>query len=184
MTIWIVHIKLSPDEEVHIGERSHLPLPFGDLPDLSGVSSPAQARQVIRNLYHDDPPESHSRRFDSFWNAFSGLQREDIIVVPLPIANELAFAEVMEPYSYSASEGHRAQVTWYRLRVTGRKLGKYKDVFAEGSIKIFEVKDVETKNAIRGWLSHSHQKFGWMKWLIIIYPLMKLLTYYQKHYPN
>jgi len=178
MTMWVLHPNLSPDEESNIGERKYLPLPFGELPDLSGVNSPAQARQVIRNLYPDAPPESHTRQFDRFWPVFNGLQTGDIIVVPLK--NEIAVAEVAGHYGYE--DGHRIPVTWYPVRVPLRKLGKHRDTFAEGGIKMFEITDLETKNFVRGWLSKSYRKFGWVKWLIIIYPLMKLLQYFQVHY--
>src|SRR5688572_22863258 len=100
MTIWVLHLKLTPKEEESIAARTHLPLPFEHMPDLTMVTSQGKCRQLLQTLHSDEPPESMTRRLDRVWGIYSRIAREDIIAVALPSRGEVALAEVIGDYQY------------------------------------------------------------------------------------
>ncbi len=56
MTVWALQLNLSKEEEERITERTHLPLPFDGMPDLSQVASSTQCRKLFMALYPGEPP--------------------------------------------------------------------------------------------------------------------------------
>ncbi len=179
MTIWILYQSLTPEEEVHIGERDALTLPFGDLPDLSLINSPAELRHLLQALHPDDPPETVARKTERLWKLYAGLQVEDIMVVPLKSRKEVALAEVTQRYRYEVgAEGtdvHQVEVKWYGKRIRLSALGKHKELFDERGEKMREVTDPEARVAIRDRLPHSYNRFAKWKWLLVLFFMMGLV---------
>jgi len=177
MTIWVLQQNLTPEEEKHIQERAHLLLPFDGLPDLSTITSPLMGRQLIKALHPDDPPEAVTRRFEYFWNRYSNLQIEDIIVVPLRASQQAALAEVMGIYQYRVGEAgadvHLIPVKWHK-RVPLSKFRKHKELFASAEPMV-EVANAEARVALRDHLPHSYNRFAKWKWLLVIFFLMGLV---------
>ena len=180
MSIWILHQRMTEDEEAHIFERKHLHLPFDGLPDLSQVSSPAQAMQLLRVLYPGEPPESLARRRDRFWNLFSGIQVEDIIAVPLKASRQVVLAEVTGRYQYDVgdkgSDIHLIPVKWYESRIPMGKFSKHKEIFLAQGEAMVEVTAQEARIAIRDKLPHKYNRFARWKWLLMLFFLMNILA--------
>jgi len=181
MSIWVLHQSLSPDEESHIEQREHLVLPFDGLPDLSAVASQLQCRHLMQLLYPDDPPEAITRRVDRLWPRYSGLQKEDIIAVPLASRKAVALAEVGGKYLYrvgvSGEAMHLIPVTWHKA-VSLRSLYKHKDLFERTGEPMMEVTRAEARIAIRDHLPHSYNRFAKWKWLLVVFFLMGLVRFF------
>lgn len=172
MSMWVLHQRLTPDEEAHIFERTHLNLPFEGLPDLSQVANQGQALQLLRMLHPDEPPESLTLRMDRFWHIFSNLQAEDIIVVPLPSMKEVVLAEVAGGYQYDVgdkgSDIHLIPVKWHTVRVPASRFNKHKEVFSSYGQPMYEIIAQETRVAVRDQLPHKYNRFARWKWLFAL----------------
>lgn len=174
MSVWVLHLPLTVAEEEALNRRTHLPLPFDDMPDMSMVGSIEQCRHLLRALYPDDPPEAIDRKIDLTWRQYAGLRIEDIIVVPLPSKKELAIAEVAGRYEYHVGEQgedtHRVAVKWHDKRVPISKFGKFKHVFDATELsKMYEIADAEPRTIIRDRLPHTYNRFAAIKWILIIF---------------
>jgi len=180
MTIWILQQALTPDEEAHLKERTHLTLPFDDVPDLSRVSSQAGCRQLLQALHPDAPPETIARKSEQLWKLYGALQVEDIIAVPLNSRKEMALAEVTKRYQYdvgaSGTDVHQVVVKWHDKGMTPGAFGKHNDLFNESAEKMREVTNAEARIAIRDRLPHPYNRFAKWKWLLILFFLMGLIS--------
>lgn len=184
MSIWILHQRLTSQEEDTIRQRDTLELPFNDVPDLSEVSSPAQCRQLMQSLHPDDPPEALRLKTERVWTLFSGLQREDIVAVPLQQRRQLALAEVTGRYRYEvAADGadrHLIPVTWVQKPVPFRALREHKEWLDPKRDAMFEINDAKARIAIRDRLPHSYNRFARFKWvfvvLMVVIGIVRLVT--------
>jgi len=182
MTIWVLHPSFTPQEEEQLQERTHLALPFDDLPDLSLITSQVECRHLLGTLHPDDPPESITRKTERVWKLYAGLQLEDIIAVPLKSRKEIALAEVTERYRYRVDSGadmHQVGVKWYARRVKLHGFGKHKALFDERGEKMREITDPEARVAIRDKLPHSYNRFAKWKWLLALFFILGLLSRFE-----
>ena len=179
MTIWVLHLSLTPEEETHLHEQEFLSLPFEGIPDLSRVTTPAQATQLLAALYPDDPPESLNRRLDRFWPIFHGMHVEDIIVLPLAAAKSALLAEVIGKYQYhvgaDGEDMHRIPVRFYPKRVPVRVLRRHPELFQVGGARMREVTDVSARVAVRDQLPLSYNRFVKFKWLLVVFFVLGLV---------
>lgn len=179
MTLWVIHQALSPEEEAAVTQRTHIALPFEGLPDLSMVSSPAQAMKLLKILHPDDPPETLTRRLDRFWHQYHGLNAEDFIAVPLQASQLVLMAEVTGPYEYAVGPGgsdiHRVPVKWHPVKIPFRKLAKFKEIFQPRGVPMFEVTEREARIALHGTLPYSYNRFNKFKWILAVFFLMGLV---------
>jgi predicted Mrr-cat superfamily restriction endonuclease len=179
MSIWLLHVKLTPEEEAHIEQLAHLKLPFGDLPDLSMIHTALECRHLLQALYPDEPPEALMRRVERIWPYYSGLQAEDIIAVPLPLRREVALAELTGGYIYrvgvSGADVHLIPVKWHSRRVPFRALRKHAEMLKAGVLTLSEVGNAEARIIIRDRLPHGYNRFVKWKWLLVVFFLMGLV---------
>ena len=179
MTIWVLRQEFTPEEEAHIFERTDLFLPFGNLPDLTHVTTPQEARQLLKVLYPNDPPEAITRRLDRFWEKFTSLQLDDLVVVPLPALKQVVLAEISGPYHYRVGDDggdvHMIPVRWYSKRIPMRKFAKHKEIFSEINPPLSEVTIAEIRVFIREHLPHGYNRFAKFKWLLAVFFAMGLL---------
>jgi predicted Mrr-cat superfamily restriction endonuclease len=178
MSVWIVQQPLiEPDEEPHIGGSGYVFLHYDDIPDLTHITSPAQARHMLRVLYPGEPPESISRRLEKFWHTHAGMQPEDIVVVPLHATGKLALGRVSGPYEYRTGfdigDMHMLPVAWLHDSVSMALLRKHRDWFQRPGIT--EVTDLDARVALRGKLPHAYNRFHKWKWLLAVFMGMGML---------
>ena len=180
MTIWILRELLTPEEEAHIEERTHLTLPFEDLSDLSMVTSQVECRHLLQALHPDDPPETIARKTERIWRLYGGLRAEDIIAVPLNSRQELALAEITKKYHYEVGDGgsdvHQVVVKWHEKRVPWRSLRKHKDLLESRGEKLVEVTNPDARTIIRDRLPHSYNRFAKWKWILVLFFIMGLIS--------
>lgn len=173
MSVWVLHLPLTRQEEEAITSRSFLPLPFEGLPDLSMINNLQECRHLLMALYPDDPPETISHKIDKFWRQYAGLREEDLIAVPLQNRQELAIAQVTGHYTYQVGEAgkdiHTVPVNWHKRRVPFRKFGKFKTWFYPARIDdpMVEIGDEEPRIIIRDRLPHSYNRFAKLKWFLL-----------------
>ena len=185
MTIWILHETLTPEEEAHMRERSHLALPLGALPDLSRATQPEQCREMLKLLYPHEPPEAITRRLDALWAIYGSLAPEDIIAVPLRERQEVALAEISGPYEYQVgvdgTDVHRVPVRWYDSQPSIRRFGKHAGLFIyKGGRTMTEVMGKDARVAIRDKLPHRYNRFVKWKWLLALFFLMSLVRFFER----
>ncbi|MDE3036893.1 MAG: hypothetical protein KGJ21_00345 [Pseudomonadota bacterium] len=173
MTIWILRQAITPDEEAHVAGRVHLVLPFGEAPDLSGISDLAALRRLLQALHPEDPPETITRRAERIWPLYNGMAIEDIIAVPLPSRRELALAEVTGRYHYQVGAGgadvHLVPVKWHDKRVSYGALRRYPELLAPERPPMFEVGSPKARVLIRDRLPHCYNRFARWKWLLALF---------------
>lgn len=179
MTVWMLRLPLTPEEENALRERTHLPLPFEGVPDLSQVRGIGECRQLMQVLYPGEPPETIMRRAERFWGKFSQLTEEDIITVPLKAQQQLAIAEINGRYVYRVGDKgvdvHLVPVKWHEKTVPLRKLSKDKALMDESGEPLSEVTDVETRTLIRDRLPYAYNRFAKWKWLLLLFFAMGLV---------
>lgn len=177
MTVWLLNLPLSAEDEAALTTRTRLPLPYDGLPDLSHVTSPAQAMQMLRTLFPDEPPETLSTRFEKFWNLHTGLHEDDLIALPLPNTSRMALATVAGPYAYSVgthgTDIHEIPVHWACEPLPLAKFRKHLPLFTRPGMT--EVTDRDARIALRGKLPHSYNRFDKFKWLLAVFMGMGLL---------
>ncbi|MDE3061156.1 MAG: hypothetical protein KGJ06_09100 [Pseudomonadota bacterium] len=178
MSIWLLHLPLTAEEEAHLTGRTHLPLPIEDVPDLSLMMRPVECRHLLQALHPEEPPEAISRRLERIWRLYTGVHAEDIIAVPLPARGELALAEVTGKYQYQVGEGgedhHRVPVTWHRP-ILLRRFRKFKELLVPGGEKMHEIASAPARIAIRDTLPHRYNRFARWKWLLALFFLLGML---------
>ncbi len=172
MTVWVLHQPLTPQEEANIEQRTHLTLPFDNLPDLSRVTSEATCHHLLSKLHPELPPESITGMLDRVWKQYRLLHLEDILAVPLPASKSVALAHVTGPYEYSVgpegSDIHRIPVGWYK-RLSPRLTTKHANVFSVRSGAMLEIENREVRIAILDQLPHSYNRFVKWKWLLVVF---------------
>lgn len=168
MTVWILQQQLMADEEERIAERQHLPLPFGDMSDLSRMANQGECRKLLRVQHPDEPPESIALKADRVWKIYEALHVDDIIAVPLKNRGEMALAKMSGHYRF-ADGVHQIPISWYPERVAFSKLSRHRELFAHGGGMMFEVTSPEARIALRDKLPHSYNRFAKWKWLLIIF---------------
>ncbi len=182
MTPWLLHQSLAPDEEAHIRQLPALELPLGDAPDLTGITSIAACRRRLAALYPEEPPEALARRLERLWRLYGGVQKEDILAVPLRNHKALALAEVSGPYRYeTGGDGrprHLIPVTWHdkTLRITG----SLKDAIDRSGQAMAEIEHLDARLAIRDRLPHAHNRFARWKWLMAMFTVLGALGIVQQ----
>ena len=168
MTIWVLHEPLTLEEEKNIHERTHLTLPFDNLPDLSQIRSQQECQQLLKALYPYYPPESIALRADRIWSQFSNLQLDDTIAVPLIHTGKVALAKISGAYMYQVDgnkqDVHHLPVTWYPKIYLLQDFGRNRDVFAS-TTPLYTVNDGQAKRAIREKLPYRYNKFVKLKWI-------------------
>lgn len=174
MTVWILHLPFTPDDEAQITKRDTLELPFGDVADLSRITSEAQARQLVKTLHPELPPEAIMRQVDRFWHRYMTLGKEDIIAVPMTQSKKVMIAEVTGPYRHAVGEQgkdlHLIPVTWKAGPIEMKKFARHKSLFAGEGLR--EVTDKEERIAIRNFLPHGYNRFVKLRWLLVIFFIM------------
>lgn len=179
MSVWVIHQSLSPSDEEKIHQRAGVFLPFENIPDLSLVRSQGNFRELLTKLYPELPPESIMLTLDRMWAQFSGVQMDDIVVVPLPAKKSVAIGRVNGPYRYATEDGrdlHMFPVEWYPVLPTVASFGKFKTIF-ENPQRMFEVTDKEARIKIHDKLPHRFNRFAKWKWLLIIFFLMQAVAF-------
>jgi hypothetical protein len=171
MSVWVLHQKLTLEEEQHILERTHLALPFEGLPDLSMINNQFDCQSLLRALHPELPPEVIALKADGIWNRFHNLNLEDSIVVPLPLTAKVAIAQISGPYAYQVGEEgsdcHLIPVTWFPKLHLFFAFGRQRHILANTGIALYEVTDVAAKRAIISKLPFRYNRFtGWKWWWV------------------
>jgi predicted Mrr-cat superfamily restriction endonuclease len=178
MTVWLIREPLNREEEAEIASRPYVTLPFGDLPDLSQVHNPGELRKLLQFLNPDAPPETIGNNALRIWAQFTGIARDDVVVVPLAHSGNVAIGEVAGRYEYHTGDDgadmHRVAVAW-RAQVKLSSFGKLKSAFA-GSVAMSEITDPELRIKIRDKLPHGYNRFAGWKWILVIFFLMQLVV--------
>jgi hypothetical protein len=169
MSVWVLHEKLTPDEEQHIHERTHLSLPFEGLPDLSQVHNLAQCQHLLRALHPKDAIETLALKADRIWSQYSGLQLEDLVAVPLPASKKVALCRISGSYTYrvdiNSLDVHLLPVTWYPGVYSFKSFGRQDYVFHPTGNRLYAITNPQAARAIREKLPHSYNRFRHFKWV-------------------
>ncbi len=170
MSIWVLQQTLTPEEEGAITTRTHVQLPYENLPDLTHVRTEHEATRLLRMLHPGEPPEAIGRMHDKFWALHSGIQEEDVIAIPMPNSKKLALAQVAGPYEYrvgpNGSDLHFIPVTWPRKPVPMRKFYVIRTLLAKPGMT--ELVDREGRIIVLGKLPHGYNRFDKLSWVLVI----------------
>ena len=178
MTVWMLHLPLSSADEESIRQRAFLPLPFGNVPDLTLIGSSFEFRRMMASLNMELPPEALDRMQDKIWKILSELQPEDIIAVPLTHKRAVALAEVSGKYTYSKDAGdnnaHQIPVTWQEKLIPLGKFRLHKPLIENTGNAILEVSDPSARAIIQSSLKRSYNRFAGLKWIVLVFTLWHL----------
>ena len=167
MSVWLYHLPLSVAHEEQITSQNELPLPFDNIPELTGLSMHKDCCAMLKLLHPELPPETVNREADRLWNIYTGMQAEDVVVVPLLVSQKVALARIESGYHYKVgSEGedrHLIGVSWPMV-IPLRNFGKHKALFTGGS-GLREITNREEKQAILDKLPTHANRFAKLKWL-------------------
>jgi len=181
MTMWMLPQTLTPEEEGSITARTHLQLPYQNLPDLTAITTHAQARHLMRMLHPDEPPESLSRRIDDFWKPHTEMNLEDLIAVPLPASRQIALATVTGAYTYRVGEHgsskHLIPISWPCAPIASSALRKFPELLTLRGI--CEITDRNARIALHAKLPHSYNRFAKWRWLMAFFMAFGLLRMLQ-----
>lgn len=183
MTVWLYQRHLSPEAQATITEQALLVLPVGtDIPDLTGLHSLAQCKQMLAMLTPGSPPEQIHRQAEKLWQIRTQLQPEDIIVVPLPATQEIAIADVTSYYRYDVGpqgeDVHAVKVSWNK-RLPTQLFGKDKSYFsmAPGAREtLIEIENKELRIAIHNRLERSYNRFARWRWILVVVVVIKIIA--------
>ncbi|MFO0389614.1 MAG: hypothetical protein ACK502_07860 [Alphaproteobacteria bacterium] len=178
MTVWIMHMPMKEQEENALMQLTELPLPFGDLPDLSTVNNGREFKRLISLLQVDTPPETIERLHDKIWTILSELQPEDIIVLPLQHKRVVAVAEISGRYSYAKDEGskaHRIAVKWHEKTIPFIRFRLHKSLIESKEWSIAELKDQSARAIIQLRLPYKYNRFAKVKWIASVFILWQAL---------
>ncbi|MDX2073739.1 MAG: hypothetical protein SFX19_05165 [Alphaproteobacteria bacterium] len=169
MSVWVLQSPFTAEEEKHLAQMEELPLPFDDLPDLSGVRNEESMRWLLEKLRPDAPPETIVRRADVYWARYGRLAAADLLVIPLS-NKKIALAEVVTPYHYRVELGkdsHYATVKWMETSLAQRKLGALSLLLANPS-PMQMVETVDGRKAVYLLLKRSYNRFAKWRWLLAL----------------
>ncbi len=180
MSVWVLHQLLSPEEEAAVEKRERLVLPFDGVPDLSTIETQAELHKMLSALHPELPPESIARTAERHWSRFQNLHADDLVAVPLHARREIALATLSGRYHYevgpNGEDVHLMNVTWYPVRIPLVKLGKHKPVFENYGERLFEITDIDVRNALRTRLPHSYNRFARWKWVLVFLFIIQMIA--------
>ena len=168
MSVWIFQSPFTAGEEKHLAEHLELPLPFGDLPDLTGVDSEATMRRLLGALAPDSPPETIVRRAETTWQLYSNLAADDLIVVPLAEGKLVALAEITSRYHYHVEDGkdaHSVGIRWLETSIPRRRLSALARKL-EGAVPMQLVEHADERKLVYALLKRSYNRFTKGRWVI------------------
>lgn len=175
MSVWLLHMPLSRQEEEQVSQRELLPLPFGDAPDLRATSGLHALKQALATMHPDAPPETIHRRAAPVWEQYEALQREDVVAVPLPHRKQAAVAEVIDPYVYQpdavAPMRHAMRVQWAQKYTSWRAFERDAPM-----LRLEEVKDQKQRVRLRACLPYRYNRFARWRWILAVFMGLSLLT--------
>lgn len=175
MTVWILHLPMSAEEEQRITARAFLPLPFSQAPNLGGIGGLQQLKQLLQALHPDDPPETIHRKAAPVWEQYSAMQKDDLVAVPLVHRRAVAVAEVTEPYVYRGEAGeqerHAMQVQWAQKQAPLRVL----QVTAPDRLRLEEVHDAKQRLQLRACLPYRYNRFSGWRWILVVFMGLSLM---------
>jgi hypothetical protein len=182
MTMWVLHEPLTLEDEQRIYDRTHLTLPFDNLPDLSLVRSNVECQHLLRALYPYYPPETIALKADRIWQHFSGLQLDDTVAVPLPLTGKVALGKISGPYVYKVDESnedvHQIPVTWYPGPHLIQSFGRNRSMFRNNTVPLYTINDQPSRRSIQEKLPYKYNRFVRFKWVwVIIFILAVVRTY-------
>ncbi len=179
MTIWILHMPLAESQEGDFTKYDSLPLPFGDVPDLSNVSNSSAFRHLVAALHPDMPPESLERIHNRVWKIFSELHPEDIIAVPLTHKRVVLLAEVSGKYRYDSAADtspHRIPVKWQEKTLSFVRFRLHKNLLESSGWSMAEVSDQSARAIIQSSLPRRYNRFAGFKWIVVVFMLWNLVV--------
>jgi hypothetical protein len=169
-----------PHEETRIQERPYLDLPFDGMPDLSAIRSRGACRNLLKSLDPELDPRTLDRKTDRLWHRCGNLSTADTIAVPLPSRNEVAMAEVTEPYRYESPAGqpgrHRVGVKWHTRTLRFSSLRNHQDVLTPNGERLVEIADSVLRRRLPEKQPHASNRFAKWKWLLTAIFVINLIT--------
>ncbi|MDX1975516.1 MAG: hypothetical protein SFT92_07570 [Rickettsiales bacterium] len=165
MSVWAYHRAWGAAEEAQLTQRDRLTLPFDGMPDFTGALSQSAYRQRLQEQLPELPPESLRTLLDRSWGLYSAVHEEDVIAVSLPIAGEVAVAQVTGDYRYDNGM-HTIGVNWLAKRFLLARLKRHPALIPGEGMSLITLQ--QTKNLLREQLPHSYNRFAKWKWLIVL----------------
>lgn len=171
-------LALTQAQENALTQHGALPLPYGDMPELTGVTSAADMRRLLTSLNPDAPPETIQRQVDRHWNIFGQLAIEDIIVVPYAHSNDASLAQVVKPYAYRTEGGddiHVVEVQWVKTNIPRRKFGIANRIIKQAN-GLQLVEHMDDRKLIYRQLDRPYNRFASWLWLLKLIIGMNILV--------
>ena len=120
-TAWLIRAGRDGEREDYNLEHGLASMGWGQLPDLTGVSSRRDIDGMLRRALPDAPDGAIRNYAGQLWSLRSGVRVGDLVVLPLKTTRQIALGVVTQEYSYRADEDgdwrHVLAVDWKRIDV-------------------------------------------------------------------
>ncbi|MBV8940051.1 MAG: hypothetical protein JO089_09480, partial [Alphaproteobacteria bacterium] len=130
MSVWVLHGVSLPEARA---ADMLLRLPLGEEEDFTDAVSMPELRQRLKARHPEAPPERINIMAEGMWRFTHGIGVEDILAMPQPEEEMVAFAQATGAVRYVAEEGgaghYALPVRLFAARVPVEKFGRRAEVF-------------------------------------------------------
>ncbi len=143
-SVWVVRAGREGEAEASNLELGRASIGWGEVPDLSSVTSREQVREIVDGVYPDAGTQSRANMAGQIWAFRSSIAVGDLVVMPLKTQPRmLAFGRCVGSYGYDpgASEAarHYLPVQWQRELISRDVLQPDLLAIVNGAMTTFSV---------------------------------------------
>jgi restriction system protein len=121
MPVWLVRAGKNGEREDTALERNMCVIDWGELPDLSKISTREQLETLCKQHYPDSSQKQISHSVGQLWAFSNSIKENDLVVLPLKKRLAFAIGKVVGPYKYRSDmpedARHTHAVEWIRTDI-------------------------------------------------------------------
>ncbi len=116
MTLWMVRSGRYGEREELAIEKNVAIIGWDGMPNLSGIKSREQLRELLEKIYPDRKPKTLINWESQIWPFLHVMEERDIIAMPLKFRSSIVFGSINGPYTYREDfpedSRHTREVNW------------------------------------------------------------------------
>jgi len=121
MTLWLVREGADGENEQFALENNVVAIGWGELPDLSKITSREELRELYETTYPDESKNATSNYVGQVWAFYHSISKGDLVALPLKSTGSIALGKITGKYEHHPEHPvdakHSRSVEWIRKDV-------------------------------------------------------------------
>lgn len=157
MTLWMVRAGEHGDQEQGAYDNNIVTIGWNELPDLSNMKDKQQLEELYMKIYPQQKKMQAANRVGQIWNFVNGMQKGDLVALPLKTQSAIVIGEVMGNYEYKEyahNIKHTRKVKW--LKTIPRSEFDQDILFSFGAfLTVCRITRNDAENRVKELLSYA-----------------------------